>query len=146
MAIAGLRILVPVNDPQDPQRGALSYATALPAATGGELTLVRVSDPSATANLAATPAEGRGGRILVALDGSTSAEQALGPVVHLATLLPVELVLVRAVHAERDRPVAEDYLRHVASRLESLLDDKEVAWRVVVEFAATREPPLCARP
>ena len=76
-------------------------------------------------------------RILVALDGSTTAECALDVVLHLARRLPSEYVLIRAIHAERDRRGAEDYLRHIVSTVEAMLDDQEVGWRVVVESPAT---------
>ena len=76
-------------------------------------------------------------RVLVALDGSTSAERAVDVVLHLVSRLPSEYVLVRAIHAERDRHGAEDYLAHMATRMESMLDGREVAWRVLVESPVT---------
>ena len=75
-------------------------------------------------------------RILIALDGSAPAEHAVSVVRQLTSRLPADYVLVRAIHAERDRVGAEDYLRHVASTLESTLDKREVAWRVVVDSPA----------
>jgi nucleotide-binding universal stress UspA family protein/sporulation protein YlmC with PRC-barrel domain len=76
-------------------------------------------------------------RILVALDGSPSAERAVDVVLRLATGLRAEFILVRAIHAERDRRGAEEYLQHIASRMESIVEESSVAWRVVVESTAT---------
>jgi nucleotide-binding universal stress UspA family protein/sporulation protein YlmC with PRC-barrel domain len=76
-------------------------------------------------------------RILIALDGSTPAERAVDVVLQLASRIPLELILVRAIHAEHDRRGAEDYLRHIASRVEPMLEQREVAWRVVVGSPAT---------
>ena len=76
-------------------------------------------------------------RILVALDGSTFAERAVDVALHLTTGLPAVFVLVRAIRAEHDRPGAEDYLQHIAARLESMLEEPAVEWRVVVESTAT---------
>src|SRR5712691_9653043 len=53
-------------------------------------------------------------RILVALDGSTSAERAIDVILRLTSRLAAEYILMRAIHAERNRDGAEDYLRHVA--------------------------------
>src|SRR6266568_7661188 len=76
-------------------------------------------------------------RILVALDGSTSAECAIDLILRLTSRVAAEYILMRAIHAERDRDGAEDYLRHVASRMESMLGERAVAWRVVVDSPAT---------
>jgi nucleotide-binding universal stress UspA family protein/sporulation protein YlmC with PRC-barrel domain len=76
-------------------------------------------------------------RILVALDGSTSAERAIDVILRLTSRLAAECILMRAIHAERDRDGAENYLRHVALRMESMLGEREVAWRVVVDSPAT---------
>ncbi len=76
-------------------------------------------------------------RILVALDGSTSAERAIDVILRLTSRLAAEYILMRAIHAERNRDGAEDYLRHVASRMESMLGERAVAWRVVVDSPAT---------
>lgn len=76
-------------------------------------------------------------RILVALDGSTSATRAIDVIVHLTGRLAAEYTLIRAIHAERDRDGVENYLRSVASRMESMLDKREVAWRAVMDSPAT---------
>jgi nucleotide-binding universal stress UspA family protein/sporulation protein YlmC with PRC-barrel domain len=76
-------------------------------------------------------------KILLALDGSTAAERAVDVILRLTNRLAADYILMRAVHAERDRDGAEDYLRLIASRMESMLEEREVAWRVVVDSPAT---------
>ncbi|MBV9355668.1 MAG: universal stress protein, partial [Chloroflexi bacterium] len=56
-------------------------------------------------------------RVLVALDGSTLAERALGAVSELGSRLTLALRLVRAVDDAKEEPVASAYLEDVAKRL-----------------------------
>src|SRR6266536_3164419 len=68
---------------------------------------------------------------------NTAGKPVVDVVLHLTTGLPAVFVLVRAIRAERDRPGAEDYLQHIAARLESMLEEPAVEWRGVVESTAT---------
>jgi nucleotide-binding universal stress UspA family protein len=70
-------------------------------------------------------------RLLAPLDGSSFAEQTLGPVVRLATLLPAQLILLRVVPADAELKGAAEYLRQLSSRLESVLPDGRVGAQVV---------------
>jgi nucleotide-binding universal stress UspA family protein len=62
-------------------------------------------------------------RILVPVDGSRSAEQALDAAVRLAILLSAEIILLRAVRAESHVNGANEYLRLLSAELESVLPD-----------------------
>jgi nucleotide-binding universal stress UspA family protein len=71
-------------------------------------------------------------RVVVPLDGSQSAEQALVPVLRLAGAIAVQLLLVRATRADTiDGRDAGEYLDHVRVQLEALLEGGRVDTRVV---------------
>jgi nucleotide-binding universal stress UspA family protein/sporulation protein YlmC with PRC-barrel domain len=70
-------------------------------------------------------------RLLVPLDGSSFAEQTLGPLVRLAILLPAQLILLRAVSVDSAVNGAEKYLRRISDRLELVLPEGRVSSRVV---------------
>jgi nucleotide-binding universal stress UspA family protein len=70
-------------------------------------------------------------RILVPMDGSRFAEQALGAVVRLAILLTAEVMLVRVVHGEAEVNGANDYLQRLIAEFESALPDRRLDSRVV---------------
>jgi nucleotide-binding universal stress UspA family protein/sporulation protein YlmC with PRC-barrel domain len=71
-------------------------------------------------------------RILIALDGSRSAERALQVATVLANRISADLVLFRAIQAEHDRTATNEYLQQIASATEPLLDRREVIQRVVM--------------
>jgi nucleotide-binding universal stress UspA family protein len=70
-------------------------------------------------------------RILVPLDGSGSAEEALALAIRLADLVPSDVVLLRAVHTEIAISGAEDYLHQIAARVEAVLPPDNIFRRVV---------------
>ncbi|MBV9354533.1 MAG: universal stress protein, partial [Chloroflexi bacterium] len=70
-------------------------------------------------------------RVLVPLDGSPAAEQAAWLVVRLASLMPIDVVLMRAVHEDAAVHGTQQYLDHLVAALQSALPDGNVARRVV---------------
>ena len=72
----------------------------------------------------------RPARILLALDGSGTAEQALVPGVRLASLTPANLILLRVTGTEAERNGAEEYIRRMEAELESALPGQHVTSRV----------------
>ena len=71
-------------------------------------------------------------RILVPLDGSAAAEQAVWVVVRLASLIPTHIVLVRAMRDDTTAQGAQEYLNQVAANVRSALSDGDVATHLVV--------------
>jgi nucleotide-binding universal stress UspA family protein len=69
--------------------------------------------------------------ILVPVDGSRLAEQALGLAIRLADAAASNIVLLRAVHSEIAVSGAEDYLLQVATRLEAVLRPDTIFHRVM---------------
>jgi nucleotide-binding universal stress UspA family protein len=70
-------------------------------------------------------------RMLVPLDGSRFAEQALGPVVRLAVLLSAERILLRVIRADAAVKGAIECLRRLSVELESVLPDGRATLRVM---------------
>jgi nucleotide-binding universal stress UspA family protein len=74
-------------------------------------------------------------RILVPLDGSAFAEQAVWVAVRLASLIPVQIVVMRAIHDETAAQGAREYLSDVATKVKSALPDCDVVTHVVPQGA-----------
>jgi nucleotide-binding universal stress UspA family protein len=75
--------------------------------------------------------EAQHARILLPLDGSRLAEQAVDLVLRLATVIAIEVVLLRAVAAgDPGTSGAQEYLRQVRSRLESILGRERITLRL----------------
>jgi nucleotide-binding universal stress UspA family protein/sporulation protein YlmC with PRC-barrel domain len=84
------------------------------------------------------PFTGQGAaRTLVPLDGSPPAEHALWVVVHLANMLPMDIVLMRAIHRESAAQGAEVYLRQLAAKVQLAVPDRGVSWRAVAGSPAS---------
>jgi nucleotide-binding universal stress UspA family protein len=75
--------------------------------------------------------------VLVPVDGSSLAEQAVWTMVRWARWIPVELVLMRAERAETAGRGAQEYLSQLAQKVQSALPGGQVSTRVVVNSAAT---------
>jgi nucleotide-binding universal stress UspA family protein/sporulation protein YlmC with PRC-barrel domain len=83
-------------------------------------------------------------RILVALDGSRSAERAVDATTVLANRIRADVVLFRAIDTERDRTAANEYLQSVAATMQPMLDRHEVIARVVLGTDAPTDAILNA--
>jgi nucleotide-binding universal stress UspA family protein len=76
---------------------------------------------------------GQSARVLVPVDGSLSAEQAVWAVVRLTRELPTRIMLMRAIPDDARAHGAQEYLSWVAAEAQTALPDAEVTTRLVVD-------------
>jgi nucleotide-binding universal stress UspA family protein len=79
--------------------------------------------------------QGRSTQVVVPLDGSSSAEQALWVVARLVQEIPTRVVLIRAVPNDTRAQGAQEYLSRTATKLDAALRNAEVTTRLVADSA-----------
>jgi nucleotide-binding universal stress UspA family protein len=78
--------------------------------------------------------QGRSARIVIPLDGSSSAELALWVVAHLIHELPARIILIRAIPDETQAQAAEEYLTGTATKVQSAVPGADVTTRLLVDL------------
>ena len=71
-------------------------------------------------------------RILVPLDGSPAAEQAVSTTIRLTSAIPTQVILMRAIRGGASEG-AQEYLTHVLAKLQSAPRDGQFTTRIIVD-------------